>query len=239
MKTLFILQMDASTNVTTTKSVDASTLLCNETVMGAAPGSQLLLEVTVMYRTKSSLAFRVKGCDLMGFLGDGFPPINPSPAGNNTPAGGNGNNNKKKTNSTGEEQKDGRSSSASSNGRATRGGSREPSTSRDKGKKDGKRKKEESVEPEQEEDHQPEVLGAENLALREVDQREMHDCHHEGCEKRFYLAAELEYHITKNHQKRVVSLNRNSYSIIRFRSDDVRIDLHADSMGNNGHRNGN
>lgn len=68
----------------------------------------MTLEVTVMYRTKNSLAFRVKGCDLIGFIGDGLPPMASSLTNNIASSMGNNNNKKKTASSSGnEEGKDG------------------------------------------------------------------------------------------------------------------------------------
>ncbi|CAI2300083.1 unnamed protein product [Caenorhabditis sp. 36 PRJEB53466] len=196
-----ITQRDATTNVITTKSVDTSGLFGNESVMEAPPGSQLMLEVTVMYRTKTSVAFSVKGTDLVGFLGDGLPPIA------NSAAAGVNNNKKKAMNDA--DNKDGRSSSASSNGRSTRGGSvaRETPSKSEKGPKEGKgkRKKEEVEVEEMEEENQQvaEVYGNQKCELLEIELAQMHDCHFEECEKRFHKSSELEYHIAKNHKNRV------------------------------------
>uniref|UniRef100_A0A8R1IJP4 Uncharacterized protein n=1 Tax=Caenorhabditis japonica TaxID=281687 RepID=A0A8R1IJP4_CAEJA len=107
--------------------------------MDTPPGSLMTLEVTVMYRTKNSLAFRVNGCDILGFMSDGLPPMAHQ---NSLGPGTSNNNNKSKKNDDG---KDGRSNSANSNGRSTRGGSVVDSKN-EKHRKDGKRKKEEVIE---------------------------------------------------------------------------------------------
>ncbi|ULU13033.1 hypothetical protein L3Y34_015911 [Caenorhabditis briggsae] len=195
---------DVSTSVITTRSTDIDGLINDESILSTPPGTQLLLEITVMYRTRSSLAFRIKGCEMIGFIGDGLSPIISAVAANTASTSGNNNNKKKVNNSSNnEEGKDGRSSSASSNGRSARGGSVLKDGKADKQK--GKKKKEDpSNEDIDEESQSVDNSGYDKCELKEVDVTQYHDCHYEGCEKRFQQSQELDYHISKYHKKRVM-----------------------------------
>ncbi|CAB3408929.1 unnamed protein product [Caenorhabditis bovis] len=184
---------DASTNVWQTKASDTSDMP-EPSIMEAPPGSSMLIEVTVLYKTRDHLAVRVKGQELYGFFSIGLPPMFAAVA------------KKKQMLATNGEEKE---RSSSSNGRGTRANSqlREPNASKhEKRHKDSKKKATTSKDDDEEIDVLSEDWGSKEVELHEVDINTMHTCHYDGCEKRYSLSSELEYHITKVHQKKVVML---------------------------------
>ena len=96
-------------------------------------------------------------------------------------------------------------------------------------KNKNKKKKDETNDEDLEDDNQNnEPFGSKNFELKELDLTQYHNCHYDGCEKRFPASQELQYHISNAHKKRVVCLIL-MYPVLYFSyfSDGLRVDMYS------------
>ncbi|CAI5439336.1 unnamed protein product [Caenorhabditis angaria] len=191
---------DASTNCCE-KNEDTSDINEKLSIFDAPPGTTMVIEITVMYRCNEHLAFRTKGkenAEIYGILSEAGSRMHMGLAAKRKQAGnlenGNHSNHSNSTENHLKVEKD----KVRGNSQ-TREHKNEHKRNKDK-KKHVSPKDEQSSVGSAENEHFP----TDNLKLVEIDTEKMHDCHFDGCSKRFFLASELNYHVTKFHRRKVI-----------------------------------